>query len=225
MNATSNSLSLLKVSEEACAEVAPASAFVHVVLTADRFFSGRAALEKAEELRRLAVALEAAGLPGDALALEGASLDVSSGVFVKSSSVTYRLRIHVKELDLLADVLDAIAACKKAKLTHLTWDYPESAPASLVRECAARAASKAETLAVALGITLRSIHAVRDEHHHELPPVDMLAAGYGAPMAMRARSAASSSVAYELGGLELTPKKKVTARVYVDYVIAPPPSA
>lgn len=221
MTTTINVVSLLKVAEEAWAEVAPSSAFVHVVLTADRFFSGRAAIEKAEELRRLAIALAAAGLPDDALGLEGASLDVSSGVFVKSSSVTYRLRIHVKELDRLADVLDAIASCKKAKLTHLTWDYPESAPASLVRECAARAAAKAETLAAALGIVLRGVHAVRDEQQDELPFSKVLAAPeYGAPMAARSRGANHSSVGYELGGLDLTPKKKVFTRVHVDYVIA-----
>src|SRR5689334_13903950 len=125
--------SLLQVSEQASGEIAPSSVFVHVVLTADKFFSGNAALEKADELRRLAIALEASGLPSSALALEGASLDVSTGVFTRSSSVTYRLRVHVADLDRLGDVLDAVATCKKAQLTHLAWEYAAGIPESLVR--------------------------------------------------------------------------------------------
>lgn len=220
-SATSSSLSLLTVSEEASTEVTPTAVDVHVVLTADRFFSGLAALEKAEELRRLVIGLAAAGLPDDAVSLEGASLDVSSGIFAKSSSVTYRVKVHLLDMDRLGDVLDAVAACKKASLSHLVWVYPTSAPLALVRECSMRAAAKAEALASALGFELGGVHSVRDEEHAFAPPSHAPYGGLGAPAAARGRMA-SSSVAQELGGLDLLPKKSVTTRVQVEYLIAAP---
>ncbi len=211
-------LSLLQVSEQGSSELAPTSAFVHVVLTADRFFSGQVAMEKAEELRRLALALENGGLSKSALALEGASLDVSTGVFTKSSSVTYRLRLHVTNLERLGDVFDAVAASKKAQLTHLTWVYPEGAPAALLRACAARANAKALAIAEALGIVLDGVHAVRDEAHEDLPSTP--ACYGGAPLTARKRGAGGSpSMAEEFGGLELAPKKRAFAKVYVDFRI------
>ena len=212
-------LSLLQVSEQGSSEIAPTSAFVHVVLAADRFFSGEAAMEKAEELRRLALALESAGLSKSALALEGASLDVSTGLFSKSSSVTYRLRLHVTCLDRLGDVFDAVAASKKAQLTHLTWVYPDGAPAALVRDCAARAKAKAETIAGALGIELDGVQAVRDEAHEDTPVAPAACYG-GIPMARkRGAGGGAPSISEEFGGLELAPKKKTFAKVYVDFRI------
>jgi uncharacterized protein YggE len=212
--------SLLQVSEHASEEIAPTSAFVHVVLTADRFFSGNAALEKADELRRLGAALEASGLPKDAIALEGASLDVSTGLFTKSSSVIYRLRVTVSDIDRLGDVLDAIAACKKAELTHLTWEYPTALRAALVRECAKRAAQKADVLADALGIELDGVHTVRDEQLAELPVTNMPLGTRGIPVASRKGPA---SIASELASLDLAPKGKAFVRVVVDYRIRRPP--
>jgi uncharacterized protein YggE len=213
--AAASPLSLLTISEEASSEVTPIAVDIHVVLTADRFFSGRAALEKAEELRRLVIGLGAAGLPEDAVSLEGASLDVSSGIFAKSSSVTYRVKVHLLDMDRLGDVLDAVAACRKASLSHLVWVYPRSAPLTLVRECSARAAAKAEALASALGFELAGVHSVRDEEHAVAPPSHAPCGGFGAPAPARAR-AASSSLAQELGGLDLLPKKSVTTRVQVE---------
>ncbi len=88
----------LVVAEEAWEDVRPTAAILRVALTADCFFSDRAVLEKAEELRRLVAALNARGIPAEAVSLEGATLDVSSGLFTRSSSVTYRVRILVKDV-------------------------------------------------------------------------------------------------------------------------------
>jgi len=60
----SATLPLLEARDSATGDVSPTSAFVHVVLTGNRFFSGRAAFAKAEELRQLTTALEARGIPG-----------------------------------------------------------------------------------------------------------------------------------------------------------------
>lgn len=208
------SLDLLHVSELAYGELAPTRAFLHVLLASDRFFSGRAALAKAEELRRLVGLLVAKGFSEDAVSLEGAALDVSSGLFTKSSSVTYRVRIEVKEIDRVAEALDVVADCKKATLTNMTWDYA-NAPlgTKLLADCAARAMAKAEVLASALGLVVEGIHAVREGEIEEggaFPPG--AGGGYGALAPMRARG----SIATELAGLDLAPKKKVGVRVALE---------
>jgi hypothetical protein len=83
---------VLEVHASAIGLIGPTSAEVHLILTSDRLFSGRAALAQAAELRALAEALSARGIPDDARSLDGASLDVSSGLFTRSSSAAARSR-------------------------------------------------------------------------------------------------------------------------------------
>lgn len=216
---TNDSPSLLQVIEDAVGEIAPSKAILHVRLSADRFFSGRAAFEKAEELRRLVTLLRARGFSDDALALAGASLDVSSGLFTKSSSVTYEVRIHVRDVDRVGEALDAVADCKRATLSYVTWDYDAaSARAKLVAECGARALTKAKALAAALGVAIERVHAAREEEPTEAPPLLPGMGNYpGAPAPV---TRARGSIASELGGLDLAPKKTITVRVRVECRIA-----
>src|SRR5688572_4954623 len=137
----------IHVSDEAWGDIKPRAALVHVTLTADKLFSGRAALDKAVELRRLVTGLTEHGLPETALSLAGAALDVSTGLFTRSSSVTYRVRIRIDDPDRLADALDAVAQCKQARLTHIEWDYAGSANDELLVECAIRTMAKAKRIA------------------------------------------------------------------------------
>lgn len=206
---------MLEVSDSATGDVSPTSAFVHVVLTSDRFFSGRAAFENAEELRRLASLLAARGIAESGIALEGASADVSSGMFSKSSAVTYRVRVLVQSPELLPGVLDAVSETKKASLTNVEWNYDDNAAEehALLRTAGERAVAKARVLAESVGGRLGPLQSVREERAH-LPGA--APAPFGAPMMARART----SVAQELSGLELAPKQRVTVRVSVVFALA-----
>lgn len=199
----------LEVSEQAWGELAPQAAFVHVRLVASKLFSGRAALENAEELRKLVTALAARDIGSEAVALEGASLDVSTGLFTRSSAVTYRVRIHVRDVDRVPAVLDAIAACKEAKLSHVSWDYTgdSSTTTELLAACATRALAKARSIAAALDVTIESVHEVREHASSEAGPHVEPYATLGIPM-MAKRARASSSVEQELVGLELAPRRQ-----------------
>lgn len=206
---------MLEVWDSATGDVSPTSAFVHVVLTSDRFFSGRAAFENAEELRRLATLLAARGIAESGIALEGASADVSSGMFSKSSAVTYRVRVLVQSPELLPGVLDAVSETKKASLTNVEWNYDDNAAEehALLRTAGERAVAKARVLADSVGARLGALQSVREERAH-LPGADP--APFGAPVMARART----SVAQELSGLELAPKRRVTVRVSVVFALA-----
>lgn len=216
----SQSTPLLEVHESATGEVSPRSVDVHVVLTGDRFFSGRAAFEEAEELRKLAAAVEKLGVATSALSLEGVTTDVSTGLFSRSSSVTYRVRLRLENLELLPSVLDAIVDAKKATLSHLDWNYDGATEEcqALLRRAGARAAAKARVLAESVGARLGELHWVREERSDEQrgrPPPGLI----GPPAASRARGSLSS-VAQELAGLELAPKTTLTVRVHLAYRLA-----
>lgn len=206
----------IHVSEQAFGDIKPRAALVHVTLTADKLFSGRAAFDKAAELRRLVMALAERDIPDSAVSLSGATLDVSTGLFTRSSSVTYRVRIRIEDPDRLADALDAIAQSKQARLTHIEWDYAGSANDDLLADCAIRAMAKANRLAAALGITLAGVHSVHEEELFDEPAMPRTMA-YDAMLPMRLKR---ESVAGELAGLDLAPTKKVGVRVRVAYAIA-----
>jgi uncharacterized protein YggE len=211
---------VIEAVDSAKADLSPASASVHITLTGDKFFSSDAAFSKAEELRKLAEALEGHGIPKTALSLTGVTLDVSSGMFTKSSSVTYRVCIRVDDLDLLGNVLDIVSHANKAKLTRLDWKYDDhsSEERQLVRTAGERAAAKARMLAESVGAKLGALHSVREERIAESFGDG---AFYGA-MASAARSRGGGSVAEEFSGLELAPKRQVTARVAVSYLVESP---
>src|SRR5687767_10502871 len=106
--------SLISVNERAWGEIGPRAGIVHFMLIDVKWFWGRAALEKAVELKRLVVAFRERAIPDTALTLEGASLDVSTGLFSKASSVMYRVRVTVPT-DQVAEVLDVLASAKRSE--------------------------------------------------------------------------------------------------------------
>jgi hypothetical protein len=207
---------LIHVSEQAFGDEKPRAALIHVTLTGDKLFSGSVAFEKAIELRRLVIALGERDIPDTAVSLSGATLDVSTGLFTRSSSVTYRVRIRLVDLDRLTDALDAIAECKQAKLSHLEWDYAASASDELMAECAARAMAKAKRLATALGVTLAGVHSVHEEQVGDAQPYPHM---FSAPEGMAGMALRRKTVAGELEGLDLAPTKKVGVRVKISYAI------
>jgi uncharacterized protein YggE len=210
---TATEASLLHVSETAWGDAAPRAADLHVDLKADRLFSGGAAFENAKELRRLVVGLTAQGIPEDATSLQGATLGVSAGLFTTSSSVMYRVRIRLEDLALLGGAIDAITECKHATLTSIDWDYRGGDVAStLLAECAARALTKARSLAAALGTEIAGIHAV---HEEELATPHVSAAIPRFDVECAKSRLTPRSVANELAGLDLAPTKKVGVCVRV----------
>ncbi|MDQ3339113.1 MAG: SIMPL domain-containing protein [Myxococcota bacterium] len=194
----------------------PRAATVHITLTGSKLFSDRSALTKSEELRRLVETLHERGLPNDAIGLEGATLDVSTGLFSRSSSVTYRVSVRVTDLEKLPTVLETVAEAKQATLTHIQWDYAGGASDELLAQCATRAVAKAKHLAATLGVTLGALYEVHEEElgEHAQPYVS----SYGYPVAARSRGGgAMAGMSNELAGLELAPAKQVGVRVRLAY--------
>lgn len=155
------------------------------------------------------------------MSLEGASIDVSTGLFSRSSSVTYRVRVRVVEVELLGAALEIVSQAKKPKLSHLEWSYDGGSDEedALLRAAGARAVAKAKRLAAAVGVELGALRTAREERHDEHAPPPPLAFAAEAQPAVRSAASLSPSVSREFSGLELAPKKRVTVHVYLSYAI------
>ncbi|HSL43988.1 MAG TPA: SIMPL domain-containing protein, partial [Anaerolineales bacterium] len=107
----------------------------------------------------------------------------------KSSSATYRLRIHLEKLDPLAEVLDIIASQKNATLERIEWKYPEEEAGERGLEAAiAKAKSKAEKVAAAMGVKLLGVYDfMENTFDEERPPMPFQAM----EMSMKTRAAAA----------------------------------
>lgn len=142
------------------------------------FFTGRAALSKAREIAALVESLQQAGLAADNIDVLSVSTTVQSGVFSKSSSANYELRVRVNNLELYGQVLGAISASKQVTLHRHDWRYPsdDAYLAQLLAKAAAQGAVKARAIAEALGARLAGImHAQERIVHADHEPRPQMA--------------------------------------------------
>lgn len=197
------------VQEQAEGEIPATAGYFHVVLAGDKFFSGSAVWREAAEVRRLVEATTARGLAEADWSLEGMSLDVSTGLFTRGSSVTFRLRFHLRDVQRTRDVLDVLADAKKCQLTHIEWDYSGGSEerTALLRTAVLRAKAKAEAIAVTLGLSVQSIDEVQDRVSTDVGLHVTRAPGGGYGSMQRSRS---SSPGAELAGVELAPNQRLT---------------
>jgi hypothetical protein len=151
---------LIIVHASATDEVNASGADLMVTVEGASLFSGKEALRKAKELRRLIDALGRFGLDEDDIMVEGIEATSQAGLLTRSSSALYRLRIGCDQLELLADILEIITAQKTARLEQTLWRYDGlgQTRASLLGKCADEAARKATTIALTLGVALGPIH-------------------------------------------------------------------
>ena len=150
----------IKISASHKEEISANRAELFVTVKGSSVVSGDQALKKAKEVNQLVEALTRPALSGDegfglnpeAVQLMGVHIEIASGVLLKSSSATYRLKIKSEKLDQLAELLDIIASQKNAALERIEWKYPEDDARERGLEAAlTKAKSKADKVAKSLG--------------------------------------------------------------------------
>jgi uncharacterized protein YggE len=208
---------LLKVSVSYSEELQADQADLLVTIKGSSLIHGAAALLKAREVRQLVEALTALGLPEQQIQLRGVCAEVSSGPLLKNSSATYQLRIQCRALDLLPDLIGAVASQKQATLESIIWRYPEGADAqdSWSERCALRANQKARRIAAALGVRLLGVYRV--DESLDIPPVyveDMDVLRKAAPQS-RSRAMTSADL-----GLAVSHSKTVEVHMTVEYHVS-----
>ena len=127
-----------------------------------RFFTGHAALEQAEEVRKVVSAVTAQGVPRDAVRLADVRVDSKTGVFTTSSEAAYTLRVELADLSKLADLLTAVTAPKtcRALRTEFRFAEDEAVADAWVAEALRDCRRRAEALAAAAGVTLGPVREI-----------------------------------------------------------------
>jgi uncharacterized protein YggE len=140
-------------------EVSATHADLHVTVKGSSLVNGDAALKKAKEVNQLVEALVSLGVKEDAVRLQGVHVETSSGVLVKSSSASYRLKIRCEKLDQFAEMLDVIASQKNVSLDYVKWLYDDDAiRESMLDQVIEKAKNKAQHIADALGVKLLGVY-------------------------------------------------------------------
>ena len=202
----------IDVSEEYTGEVPASGATLMLSIQSSRLFTGNAALTEAAEVRKLVDALAVAAVGPKDVELANVHVDVNKGMFTTSSSATYTLRIKCTDAARLPAVLDAIAQQKHCTLSNVDWNFDgvTARRAEWLAICAERAKTKADAIARAVGCELTGLERITEEG------AERVAHEHAVPGAML-RARASTSVASELGGLELAPTRSVKVRLRASF--------
>lgn len=205
----------IKVSASHREEIFASRANLFVTVKGSSVVSGNEALKKAREVSQLVEALTGFGLSPEAVELLGVHLETASGVLLKSSSASYRLRVRLETLEQLAEVLDILATQKNATLERIEWKYPEEPAREHALEAAiAQAKIKAGKVSAALGVQLLGVYDFLENIYDEEMPVHFQPQ---AAMMMKSRAA---DVAEPSLGMDIQHSKTIHVSVEIWYRVS-----
>ena len=160
-------LHLITVTEIAETRLRATSAELTVSVLGQSFFAGNEAFKKAAEVRSLVDSLKEAGVSDDDISIKNVRTNVQSGLLTKSSSATYDLTLQCSPLDILGQVIAAIASQKNARLVELQWKYNDlqTRKNELLHTAVRQAKATAQSIADALGTRCTTVHKLSYEFH------------------------------------------------------------
>lgn len=206
---------IIKISETAEKYIKAAAAKLHLQITGENFVYGNAALEKSAEVKSLVDDLNQIGVGGENVMVKDVSVQTETGFFNKSSKGTYKITVHVKDLELMPNALGAVAEQKNCRLTLTEWIFDEDeARIELAREALVKAKRKADSMADAVGYKIVGIKNCSDVYN-ELPKSQPAAADYQMLRARADYAAAPTDI-----GTGFQNENKVSAQVFVEFIIS-----
>ena len=162
----------IKISASQREEILASHADLFVTVKGSSVVSGNEAMKKAKEVSQLVDELTSFGISAENIHLQGVHVETSSGALLKSSSASYRLRVRCDVLGQIADLLDIITSQKNAALERIDWKYPEEEARERGLESAlAKAKSKADKVAAALGVKLLGVYDFLENSFDEEAPI------------------------------------------------------
>jgi uncharacterized protein YggE len=204
----------IKISASHKEEISASHADLHVTVKGSSLVSGDQALKKAKEVSGLVEALTSFGLSSEAIHLQGVHIETASGVLLKSSSATYRLKVKCEKLDQLAELLDIISSQKNAALERIEWKYNEDEARErglmLTME---KAKSKAEKVAALLGVKLLGVYDFIENAYDEEAPIQFQAQA----VMMKARGPAPAEPSL---GMDIQHSKTINVSVDIWYRVS-----
>ncbi len=207
----------IKISASQREEIFANHADLFATVKGSSVVSGDQALKKAKEVSQLVEALTSFGLSSEAVHLQGVHIETASGMLLKSSSATYRLKIQCEKLDQLADILDIIASQKNAALERIQWKYPDETTRERGLETVLEKAKlKADKVAKSLGVKLLGVYDLIENNfdEDEEMPFPQFAA-QAAPMKARGVVVSEPSL-----GIDILHSKTITISVDIWYRVS-----
>lgn len=161
----------IKVSSTYKEEIPAVHADLYVTVKGSSIVGGNEAMKKAKEVNGLVEALTSFGLKSEAATLQGVHIETESGVLLKSSSATYRLKIRCEELSQLAGLLDVISSQKNAALERIEWKYDEDEARERGLNIALeKAKAKAQKITASLNVKLLGVYDFIENTYDEEAP-------------------------------------------------------
>jgi uncharacterized protein YggE len=207
----------IKISASHREDVQATHADLFVTVKGSSLASGDQALKKAKEVSQMVEELTKFGLPKEDIHLQSVHAENTSGVILRSSSATYRLRIRCNVLEQIPDLLGIITAQKNASFERLAWKYPDDEARDAGFEKALRKArARAEKAAATLGVKLLGIYNLEETIHDEEAPYPMPAA---AAAQNRSRSVGMIPQSADMG-MDIQHSKSVRYSVDIEYRVS-----
>lgn len=211
----SDKTGIIKINETAEKYIQAVSAKLHLQIEGENFFYGNAALEKSAEVKSLVESLKQAGIGAENVMIKDVSLQTEAGIFSKSSKATYKIAVNVKDLGLMSEALGAITGQKNCQLISTEWTYDEDeARIELARQALIKAKRKADSMAEAVGYKIVGIKECSDTYQ-EMPKQPY---NY-ALIAQQSKSRGGFSMGSADIGTEFQNENKVSAQVFVEFII------
>jgi uncharacterized protein YggE len=201
----------IKVSTTHKEEILASHADLYVTVKGSSVISGNEAMKKAKEVSQLVDELIRFGISAENIHLQGVHVETSSGVLLKSSSASYRLRVRCDALDQIAELLDIVTSQKNAALDRIDWKYPEEEAREHGLEIAlTKAKSKADKVAASLGVKLLGVYDFIENSFDEETPAMFQ------PQARMMKSQAPASAEPSLG-MDIQHSKMIHINVEIWY--------
>jgi uncharacterized protein YggE len=199
-------------------EISATHADLHVTVKGSSVVSGDAALKKAKEVNQLVEALTSLGVKEDAVKLQGVNVETSSGVLVKSSSASYRLKIRCEKLDQFAEMLDVIASQKNVSLDRVEWKYDDDAARARGLNLAIENAKrKAQVIADSFGVKLLGVYDFIENTADQEAPIRQ---AFFPQTAARSRGAVALMAEQPSLGMDIQHSKTIQVNVEVWYRVS-----
>ena len=205
----------IKISASHREEISATYADLFVTVKGSSVVSGNEAMKKAKEVSQLVDELTRFGIPVENIHLQGVHVETSSGILLKSSSASYRLRVRCDVLDQIADLLDIITSQKNAALDRIDWKYPEDEARERGLDSAlAKAKSKADKVAAFLGVKLLGVYDFLENSFDEETPAMFQ------PQAMMMKSRQLAPASEPSLGMDVQHSKTIHVNVEIWYRVS-----
>lgn len=183
------------------AEIDADSADLTVVVEGSSVFSGTEAFKKAKELQVLISSLKEAGIDEQRMKLRSVEVNSHSFAMIKTSSAKYVVSIKAVAVELLPQVLGAVASHKGAKLSRLTWNYGalKATRSRLRREALVEAMKQARADASALGVRVLGIHQLTEDSRGKDYNPEYIAGDSADFLAVRSSRSGPQEIGFHLG--------------------------